>query len=244
MPSLPGYAYAYKNDSVYVNLFIGGSAAIKMGENAVRLTQRTRYPWDGNVKITVEPESRSAGKEFAICVRIPGWAQNRPVPSDLYRYLDQNSQKATLKVNGQPVAPDVDNGFARIRRTWQVGDVIELNLPMPIRRVLSHEKIKDNTGCTAIQRGPVVYCFEGADNSQGIASLVLPTDAKLQTEYRSDLLDGIVTIAGQGKIRQPEKEGKKVLEDIETVAIPYYAWAHRGKNEMAVWLPASTEGEN
>ena len=243
MPSLPGYAYAYKNDSVYVNLFIGGSAAIKMGHNAVRLTQRTRYPWDGNVKITVEPESRRAGKEFAICVRIPGWAQNRPVPSDLYRYLDQNSQKITLKVNGQPAAPDTDKGFARIRRTWQVGDVIEMNLPMPIRRVLSHEKIKDNTGRTAIQRGPVVYCLEGADNPQGVANLVLPTDAKLQTEYQSDLLGGVVTISGQGKIRQPEKEGKAVLEDIKAVAIPYYAWAHRGKNEMAVWLPASTEGE-
>jgi DUF1680 family protein len=243
MPSLPGYAYAYKNDSVYVNLFIGGSAAIKMGENAVRLTQQTRYPWDGNVKITVEPESRSAGKEFAICIRIPGWAQNKPVPSDLYSYSDQNSQKAALKVNDQPVAPDIDKGFVRILRTWQVGDVIELNLPMPIRRVLSHEKIKDNTGRIAIQRGPVVYCFEGADNSQGIASLVLPADAKLQTEYQSELLGGIVTITGQGKIRQPEKEGKTVLEDTEAVAIPYYAWAHRGKNEMAVWLPTSTEGE-
>jgi DUF1680 family protein len=235
MPSLPGYAYAYKTDGVYVNLFIGGSGVVNMGENTVRLTQQTGYPWDGVVKITVEPER---SEEFAVCVRIPGWAQNNPVPGDLYRFLDKNNQKATLKVNDQSV------GFVRIHRMWQEGDVIELNLPMPVRRVLSHQNVKENTGRTAVQRGPVVYCFEGADNPQGVTGLVLPSDAALQTEYRKDFLGGIVTITGQGKIRQPKEEGKTVLQNIEVVGIPYYAWAHRGKNEMAVWLPKSAEGEN
>jgi DUF1680 family protein len=198
----------------------------------VRLKQQTRYPWDGDVEITVEPK-RSG--EFTVCVRIPGWARNEPVPSDLYRFLNESSEKVTLKVNGESVDLNIDKGFAFIRRKWKGGDTIELNLPMPIRRVVSHENVKDNAGRTAVQRGPVVYCFEGLDNPQGVSKLVLPPDAKLHTEYHGDLLGGIVTLNGQGIMPQ---------KSIELVAIPYYAWAHRGKSDMAVWLPESAEGGN
>jgi len=173
MPSLPGYAYAQQGNVLYVNLFIGGSATIKMDNNTVRLEQQTRYPWDGDVKITVEPK-RSG--ELTICVRIPGWAQNEPVPSDLYRFLNESSEKVTLKVNGESVDLNIDKGFASINRRWEKGDTIELGLPMPIRRVVSHPNVKDNAGRTAVQRGPVVYCFEGVDNPQGVARLVLPAE--------------------------------------------------------------------
>ncbi len=108
---------------------------------------------------------------------------------------------------------------------------------MPIRRVLCHQNVKDNAGKAAIQRGPLVYCFEGIDNPQGVANLVLPSNSDLHAEYRADLLNGIVTIKGKGKIRKSQPDGKTSLEDIEVVAIPYYAWAHRGKSQMAVWLP-------
>jgi len=248
MPSLPGYAYAYQRDCLYVNLFVSGSATVTMGADAVRVTQQTRYPWDGSVKILVEPESRPAGQEFTMCVRIPGWAQESPVPSDLYLYSDLGPEdwtqrRVTVTVNGRPVALDVVKGYARIRRTWEAGDVVELNLPMPIRRVRSHRKVRANTGRIALQRGPVVYCFEGVDNPQGVANLVLPPEATLQAEYRSDLLGGVVRITGQGKIRQSQDGGKTVLKDIEVTAIPYYAWAHRGKNEMAVWVPESGSGD-
>jgi DUF1680 family protein len=115
---------------------------------------------------------------------------------------------------------------------------------MPIRRVTSHQKVKDNRRRTAVERGPVVYCFEGADNPKGVGNLILPTDAKLQSEYHGDLLGGIMTITGRGQIRQAQQDGKKIIEDVDVVAIPYYAWAHRGKNEMAVWIPESAEVEN
>jgi len=232
MPSLPGYAYAQQGDVLYVNLFIGGNATIRMADNTVRLEQETRYPWDGAVKIIVEPE-RSA--KFAICVRIPGWARNEPVPSDLYRFLNESSEKVTLKVNGESVELNIDKGFASISRRWEKGDCIELNLPMPIRRVVSHENVKDNAGRTAVQRGPLVYCFEGVDNPKGVAKLVLPPEAQLHTEYHGDLLGGIVTLKGHGKMPP---------DSVEVVAIPYYAWSHRGKSEMAVWLPESAEGGN
>ena len=241
MPSLPGYAYAQKADNVYVNLFIGGSAEIKLPGNTISLRQQTRYPWDGDVKITVEPQRTG---RFAVSVRIPGWAQNRPVPSDLYSYLDTNTESVSLKVNGNPVAVDLVKGYVPIRRTWQKGDIIELNLPMPIRRVTANPEVNDNRGRTAIERGPIVYCFEGADNPKGTVNLILPPAAKLQSEYQGDLLGGIVTITGRGQILQTQQDGKKGLEDIDVVAIPYYAWSHRGMNEMAVWVPKSAEMEN
>jgi len=241
VPSLPGYAYAQQGNVLYVNLFIGGSATIKMPDNTVRLKQQTRYPWDGDVKITIEPER---SKKFTICVRIPGWARNEPVPSDLYRFLNESSEKVTLKVNGESVELNIDKGFASISRRWKKGDTIELNLPMPIRWVVSHENVRDNTGRTAIQRGPVVYCLEGVDNPQGVAKLILQANARLRDEYRGDLLGGIVTVKGQGRIQQPRQESEMVLNSIEVVAIPYYAWAHRGISEMAVWLPEFAEGGN
>ena len=240
IPSLPGYAFAHHADNVYVNLFVAGSAEIGLPGNTVRLRQQTNYPWDGYVKITVEPERTG---RFAICVRIPGWAQNRPVPSDLYSYLDTNDEQVSLKVNGDPVAIDIVKGYVPVRRKWRDGDTIELNLPMPIRRVAAHPKVKDDLGRTAVERGPIVYCFEGADNPKGVANLILPPDVKLQGEYHGDLLGGIVTISGRGQIRQTTQEGKKIVEDVNVVAIPYYAWAHRGKNEMAVWMPKSADAE-
>ena len=241
MPSLPGYVYVQKNDTIYVNLFIAGSAEVEVGRNTVLLRQQTHYPWSGDVRITVEPEH---SEQFTVCVRIPGWAQNRPVPSNLYRYSANNNLQPTLKVNGIQVAVDVVKGYVSINRTWQKSDAIDLNLPMPIRRVEAHRKIKDNRGRTAIERGPIVYCFEGADNPKGVANLVLPVDVKLQAEYHGEKLGGVVMITGRGQIRQARQDGKKVVEDIDVVAIPYYAWAHRGKNEMAVWIPKSPKVEN
>lgn len=244
IPSLPGYAYAQQNDDLYVNLFIAGTAIIRTNSNIIYLKQRTRYPWDGSVEITVGPTRL---QEFTIYVRIPGWARNQPLPGDLYHYSNESASaghKITLKVNGSTASPVTDKGFARIRRKWEKGDVIELDLPVPIQRVFCHQNVKDNAGKAAIQRGPLVYCFESMDNPQGVANLALPPDAKLNTEYRADLLGGIVTIRGKGKIQRPHSDGKTSLEDIEVVAIPYYAWAHRGSSRMAVWLPEPIEGES
>lgn len=241
LPSIPGYAYAYKDDNLYVNLFIGGSATIKMCKNTVLLTQDTRYPWDGEVKITVQPER--AGR-FAIYIRIPGWAQNCSVPSDLYRYASDSREKVTVKVNDKSSAFKMDKGFACLRRMWKKGDEIKIHLPMPIQQVLCHDKVKDNAGRTAIQRGPIVYCFEAVDNPQGLAGLLLSSEAKLQAEYQPDLLGGILLIKGQGKIQRPQAEGKTLVKDINVVAIPYYAWAHRGKSEMVVWLPLFAESDS
>lgn len=233
MPSFPGYVYAARNGTLYVNLFVGGSASIKMGNKTAAISQETRYPWDGAVRINVSPEEEG---EFAVFVRIPGWAQNRPLPSDLYRFLDRSNEQATLKVNGEPVALDLDKGFARIRRIWKKGDVIDLNLPMSIRRVLANDQVAEDRGKAALELGPVIYCAEWPDNGGHVSNLALADDAQLHSKYRPDLLNGIAVIEGKATGLTLNKKGKVRQEEQNFAAIPYYAWAHRGAGEMAVWL--------
>ena len=234
IPSLPGYAYARQGDIVYVNLFIGGSAEIKMDRNTVQLKQETHYPWDGRVKITVEPK-RSA--KFAIYVRIPGWAQGQAVPSDLYQSLS-GDYKMTVMVNGESIAWNMEKGFARVSRTWKKGDIIELNLPMAIQVVVSNEEVEGNRGRIALERGPIVYCAEGVDNGGQVFNIVLSDDMLLEAEYRKDMLGGITVIRGKARGLYVSEDGKSVeTKEREFVAIPYYAWSHRGVGEMAVWLP-------
>ncbi|MBN1362049.1 MAG: glycoside hydrolase family 127 protein [Sedimentisphaerales bacterium] len=233
IPSVPGYAYAYQDSDVYVNLFVGGDATIATASNKVTLAQQTRYPWDGAVTITVAPEK---SESFAVCVRIPGWARNEAVPSDLYAFQRTSDEKAQLKINGKLVPLDVQRGFARIERTWQKGDTIELNLPMPVRRIIANEKVAADRGKVALQRGPLVFCLEGPDNDGQVLNLVIPDDAQFTTEHRPDLLNGVTVIMGQARATKRTMNGDIVLTTERTfTAIPYYAWAHRGRAAMTVW---------
>jgi len=233
VPSVPGYAYAYKKNDVYVNLFISGEATIETINNKVKLTQQTQYPWKGTVNIRVEPEKSDT---FAIHVRIPGWAQNEAVPSNLYRFQKPVREKATLNVNGRRISPSIENGFVSIQRKWQKGDTIELNLPMPVRRVIAHRDVKSDRGRVALQRGPIVFCLEWPDNDGKVSNLVIPDDAKLKTEYRPDLLNGVMVITGKAQVVKRTTDGDIVpAREKQFTAIPYYAWAHRGRGEMTVW---------
>jgi len=234
MASVPGYIYARQGDTLYVNLFVDSSATIKMGKNTVRIKQQTRYPWDGKVKLTVEPE-RSA--EFTISIRMPGWARNEAVPSDLYQYLSRSDEDPVFRVSGGSAKVGTHKGYTSLTWRWKKGDVIDLILPMPVRRVLSHEKVADNTGKVALQRGPIVYCAEWPDNDRHVLNLVLADDRKLTTEHRKDTLNGVTVIRGKTVGLSFGEDGKSVSKkEQDFVAIPYYAWAHRGPGEMAVWL--------
>ncbi len=238
--SLGSYVYAKLGDRIYVNLFLGNQARIKLDHNSVDIKQETRYPWDGAVKMTISPESTGP---FAVYVRIPGWAQNRPLPGDLYRYMPVPEKQASLKINGRPVELIIEKGFAKIERTWTKGDVIDLNLPMPVRRVLAHEKIKENQGRVALERGPIVYCAEWPDNGGKVLNLVIPDQAVLSAAYRKDLLGGVEVITG--KVVELDRGKDKVSIERKAhdlVAIPYYVWANRGQGEMTVWL-ASEESK-
>jgi len=234
LPSIPGYIYANKGNILYVNLFVSSSAKIKMANNKVTIKQESNYPWEGDINITVDPE---LSEKFAIYVRIPGWAQSKPVPSDLYRYKIKSEKKVSLKVNGNSVNLNMDKGFAKILRKWKKGDKIELDLPMPIKRVLCNEKVEGNREKVAIERGPIVYCAEEVDNGKNVRKLVIPDNVVLRSEYQKDLVGGIVIIHGIIPGLNLSKEGKSEAKNKQKfIAIPYYAWGYRGEGQMAVWL--------
>jgi DUF1680 family protein len=237
MPSIGGYVYAARDTDVFVNLFIGGTGEVRLGKQVVKITQQTNYPWDGRVRMTIDP---GVPGEFALNIRIPGWALGKPVPGDLYTYPDQPRDPVGLKVNGKDAALNLSKGFAPIKRQWRQGDIVELSLPMPIRRVLAHDAVNDNAGRVALERGPVVYCLEGADNDH-VFSLVLPDDAKLVTEHRDDLLGGITVIKGDARLAVKDEDGKTGTTPTSMLAIPYYAWCNRAPNEMNVWIARTAE---
>ncbi len=224
IPSMPGYIYASDEEAIYVNLFVTSEAEIDIQDTTVRIGQKTNYPWEGKIQIEVSPPQE---EEFDLLVRLPGWAQNRPVLGGLYRYLEVFEEKPALSVNGESIPLELVNGYASIHRVWKQGDVVLLDLPMPVRLVQSHPDVVENTGKIALERGPLVYCVEGIDHGGKVLDLVMPEDPEVYTEFDPDLLQGLVTIKG------------KVLQNgnaRELQAIPYYAWSHRGVGEMTIWL--------
>lgn len=231
--SMGGYAYAVAGDKVFLNLFIQGTADVAVDGGNVRLEQTTDYPWSGDIKLRV---AESASAPWTLMVRIPGWAQGRPLPSDLYRYAEAAVEGPAVKVNGEPVPLDVVKGYVALDRTWAPGDTVEVVLPMTIRRVLAHPEIKDDAGRVAVERGPIVYAAEWPDNGGYASHLVLPDSSALTPAGRPDLLDGTMTvITGDGEAHR-YRQRRVVAEKTTLTLIPYYAWAHRGPGEMAVWL--------
>ncbi len=240
LASVPGYVYAKKDNAVYVNLFVGGTGWIQLADTNVALRQETKYPWDGHIKMAVTPEKQTA---FAIHIRIPGWAMNTPVPGDLYSYTDNTAIKPTLSVNDASVPVNPVNGYVILDRQWNTGDTIELELPMPIRKVVAHEKVVEDRHRIALERGPIVYCLEGADHpDKQVRSFIFNPSSEMKTEYRPELLGGVQVLTGVASIAALNDEGKAVAaSEVKITAIPYYAWCNRGPNEMVVWLPTRIE---
>ncbi|RIV19921.1 glycoside hydrolase family 127 protein [Fibrisoma montanum] len=216
LPSLPGYVYAVKNNDVFVNLFLSNTSNLTVGKTPVQIQQQTNYPWDGAVTMTVSPRNAQA---FDLLVRIPGWTLGKPMPGSLYSYVRNIGATPTLTVNGKAVPVKIDNGYARISRTWKPGDRVALRMEMPVREVMANQQVKDDAGRVAIERGPIVYCAEAADNGGKALDLTVAAEQTFTPVVEKDKLGGITAL----------KSGNLTL-------IPYYAWAHRGPNEMAVWF--------
>lgn len=233
--SLPGYMYAVKGRDLFVNLYAASEADVELDDRTVHLHQETLYPWDGDVRIEVDPGNNHG--RFTVNLRIPGWARGRPVPSDLYRYLDDRPAEVSIEVNGAPYPFSPEMGFAPIRRSWRSGDVVVLHLPMPVRRVVANEEVEADLGRVALERGPLVYCAEWADQPRShVRNLMLPDESALSTEFSPELLQGIQVIRSDARSYRVGEDGSVVEEDEPLTMIPYFAWAHRGKGEMTVWL--------
>jgi len=221
--SLGGYLYSQAGREVAVHLYAASRATLAVDGVQVELTQETDYPWEGAIRLSIAPEQPV---RLTLALRIPGWCHD-----------------AALRVNGQPTAMTLDHGYVRVERRWQAGDVVELDLAMPVERVEAHPWVRHDAGRVALMRGPLVYCLEEVDNGPALSDLALPHDAVLTARWAPDLLGGIMVIEGQGLRRDVSRWAEELYRPAGTPtlpvplrAIPYYAWANRGVGEMNVWI--------
>ncbi|MBP3246722.1 MAG: glycoside hydrolase family 127 protein [Prevotella sp.] len=248
IPSMPGYIYGVRDNNLYVNLFAANTATIAVGGKKVTLEQSTQYPWEGDIAIKV---LQNKAKAFNMMVRIPGWAQNQVVPSDLYSFSDDILAGYEVTVNGQAVKGELQNGYLVINRNWKKGDVVRVHLDMPVRTVVANHRVSDDRGRIAVERGPLVYCAEWADNA-GINPhhllLARQPQFDVQPAYSIQNTEGngnsfnVAAIKANAQEAAVDADGRLVSKDVKVTLIPYYAWNHRGAGKMDVWLARSLSG--
>lgn len=239
IPSLPGYVYAVKDNQVYVNLYLSNKATLKIGRKSVTLSQETRYPWNGDIALTVD--KNSAGR-FAMKLRIPGWVRNQVVPSDLYTYTDGKRLSYQVKVNGELQEAELGaDGYFTVTRQWKKGDKVELHFDMEPRVVKANARVEADRGRVAVERGPLVYCAEWPDNDFDVLSVLLNRQPSFTVTEKPDLLYGLNQIQTPAQTLKYDAEGRLSVQDVTLTLIPYYAWAHRGSGRMAVWLPSDVK---
>jgi len=231
MPSIPGYVYAVKGNEVFINLFVAGNANVATSSGDIAISQETNYPWDGKIKIKFTGVKSTTA---SINIRIPGWARNIPVPGQLYSFDGNTKDNITLQLNGKNIGVNPVNGYVKIAGPVKEGDEIVLDLPMQVRKICANEKAKYLHEKTTLQRGPVVYCLEGADQKDGhVFNFFTPQMKNLSVNFEPELLGGVVTISGTGS--KIDEKGKS-KSGAPFKAIPYYAWNNRGPGEMVVWM--------
>ncbi|MEK7257635.1 MAG: beta-L-arabinofuranosidase domain-containing protein, partial [Bacteroidota bacterium] len=239
-PSLPGYVFAKKGNDVYVNLFAAGETTVQNVNSKgqpvqVRISQETNYPWDGSVLLKINPEKPHT---MALRIRIPGWVMGDAAPLDLYHFKDEIESNVSLRLNGENVQPLIKDGYAIIERKWKAGDQVELIMPMPVRQVAANQQVEEDHQKFALQRGPLVFCLEGKDQSdERVLNLLLTGEEEIATQFEPNLLGGVQTLSFSGNL----VKGREDLLPVKLKAIPYFAWANRGKDNMVVWLPYSYE---
>ncbi len=223
LPSLGQYMYSTGEGGVYVHLYAESRASVDVGDTQMTLTQKTNYPWDGQIEVSVQT---SGQVKAPLCLRLPEWC------SDF-----------ELAVNGESVEPECREGYLVLDRDWTGDDKISLNFHMPVMQVTADPRIEAARGCVALQRGPIVYCVEQVDNETPVSSLALSKNAELTSRYSEELLGGCCVIEGRAEaVEYPEAEGLYVRdskvggESTDLRAIPYALWANRGNHAMMVWL--------
>ena len=225
LPSLSGYIYAMRERELFVNLYIAGQGTFTVEGNEITLKETTNYPWDDSTVLQVSVDLPTA---FRLKLRIPSWVQNQSLPGDLYHYMDRQDEQITVIVDGDPIPIHIEHGYVSITREWHGTTRIEITLPMHIRRVVANSLVEGLQGKVALERGPLAYAVETADNPDGVLDLVLPDSSQLVAEYQSDLLQGVIVITGEAHDTDGNSRQMR--------AIPYYSWGHRQVGELTVWL--------
>ena len=262
IPSMPGYIYGVREGdketrrqgvqditpALYVNLFASNTATIKIGGKDVTLEETTNYPWDEDITIKI---LQNKAKTFDMMIRIPGWVQNKVVPSDLYAYSDDIFATYNITVNGQSVDSELENGYFVINRNWKKGDIVRIHFDMPVREVVASPRVTDDRGRVAVERGPLVYCAEWADNGDIDPHHLLLSrhpqfDVQPAYAIENKEADGspfhVTAITAKAQEASIADDGRLAVKDVTVRLIPYYAWNHRGAGKMDVWLARSLSG--
>lgn len=241
IPSVPGYIYATDDDALYWNLFVASTATASVGDAKFGITVTGSYPYKGEMKLTFSSiDGNANGKTLK--VRIPGWAVNKPIESDLYTYTNPTTTPVVIKVNGEEVDYNVQDGYALLQYDWHEGDEVSLTLPMDIHQVVSNTNLKSNEGLCAYERGPLVYCAEGIDNGGKLDNLFIEEGAKGVSATAPTTLTSLFK-GGIQRIRMSGKSATLNGDEVTTTSkniflIPYFARAHRAASSMLVWIPA------
>ena len=225
LPSLGSYVYARRGDELFVNLYIAGEGRFRIKNTDVHIRQETDYPWDGEITLRV---SVSKPLDFILKLRVPGFAWNQPLPSDLYRFVKTSYEDVFLSMDDMVIPYVFQDGYIHVDREWRGSTEMRLSLPLAPRRVVAHDAVAELREKVALERGPLVYALEAADNDSPVLDLTLEDGSPLESVYEYELLGGVTTIRGQALDVD--------AEEVPFTAIPYYAWGHRGEGEMAVWL--------
>ena len=235
--SLGDYIYAKSNDAIYVNLFVGSNTTIALKNGNVDVKMETNYPWDGKVKLMIDPSKKS---KFKIYIRVPGWYKDEVAPGDLYSTGgdDVVPDYYAFMLNGKAVKSVYENGYAIVEAEWKKGDILDVDFPMEVKVVEARVELKQDNNRIAIQRGPIVYCVEGADNNGKAWNIIIPEDTKFETIDYKVLNENVKALTAEVPVVIVNEDGTSLrTEKKKIIAIPYYTWANRGKNEMQVWLP-------
>ncbi len=240
IPAMGERVYAHRDNEIYTVLYMGCTTTLQLKDGKVKLTQETKYPWDGTIRIKVEPEKPF---EFSISVRGPVWCHGTVEPN-------VGQKPPRIRINGSELLPSEDErtrafvdgkGYLTIRRQWKAGDVVDLELPMPVERVQSLAKVKPNISRVALMRGPLVYCLEAVDNEGRVRNLVVPRDSTFTHQFKEHLLRGVTAVKGSALSVTADENGKRDTKLVDFTAIPYFAWANRGPGQMVVWIPEKPE---
>jgi len=221
VPSVAAYAYASRGQDLYVNLFMNSELSVETENGELIISQKTTYPWEGHIELEFRNDREVKAD---LHIRIPGWARNTPVPSDLFYFADKQDLAALLKVNGENEEIQLEQGYAVIPGSWKRGDRLTLELPMEGRMIRAHEQVEDKTGLLAVQYGPLVYCAEEIDNEVDVLEAKLSPNSGFESQYDPGLLGGVNVLKGE-----------------ELSLIPYYAWANREVGKMNVWFINTNE---
>jgi DUF1680 family protein len=236
MGAFPGYIYAKTGNAFYVNLYTSSDVRTTVGNSSIALREMTRYPWSGDVKLTIQSQAPAT---FDLNLRVPEWCQSPSNPAELYSPQGRPEKGAfVIKVNGQPAAPRMAEGYASLHRAWQKGDVIDIHMEMAPRRVMALPAVAATAGRVALSFGPIVYCLESIDNDDRVSNVALPDQAELKAEYRGDLLGGVTVIRAAGL---QSFAGQAVPKPFELTAIPFYANANRAPASRRVWIVRKAE---